>query len=302
MKNAALRFPELVAQTPMRTHAILTKYTALISYHNLYGNTRLPAFEVAAVYAMILQEAYLDYKTLAGNLQVQGFEVSAGKMKLLGASEYREQIEEAKKERLREAERKRKAVEAIEKGSVTGEGNTQQGVITLSSDASDNDKGSNSSKGKTTKDQNIDDDQDNNRPEKIDTGEVNDKKKKFVNNTKEKEEKASSDLKLYWKPIKITKEYAPTIQGLEDARSMVRAFLIRIVQEINILSSYPELALEQDRVQPHMSPFLFKELLPVSTDKPSWCIPLLSEMQYRSDSPSLQRMNKIWKWVKCSAK
>ncbi|KAH8807210.1 hypothetical protein F5884DRAFT_879992, partial [Xylogone sp. PMI_703] len=253
MKNAALQFPKLVAQTPMRTHAILTKYTALRSYHNLYANLKLPAFEVAAVYASILQEAYLDYKTVAGNLQVLGFEVSAGKMKLLSASEYRKQIEEAKKARLLEAERRKKAIEAIDKTPTTDETNSKPGVDTPNTETSENEKGAGASEVSKTKEIEKDD------SKKDDTEE-----EKEVEQPRGKNEKKNdNEMKLHWKPIKLTKEYAATIQGLEDARSMVRTFLIRIVQEINILTRYPELALEQDRVQPHMSPFLFKELLPI---------------------------------------
>ena len=304
MKNAALRFPKLVAQTPMRTHAILTKYTSLRSYHNRYPTLQPPAFEVAAVYAMILQEAYLDYKTVAGSLQVLGFEVSAGKMKLLGASEYRKQIEEAKRERLLEAERRRKAVENIDKESTTDETSSKPGVNTPNTDASDNEKGVNASKVSNTKAA------EKNGDEEDDSDEEADKKDKGKNEKGKNEEggdKGSNDMKLHWKPIKLTKEYNPTIQGLEDARSMVRTFLIRIVQEINILTRYPELALEQDRVQPHISPFLFKELLPVSImvlRSSSYSLsPVRSPcVLFRSDNLLRPKMNRTRKWVMCSAR
>lgn len=246
MKSAALRFPQLVADTPMRTHAILTKYTALRSYHQIYANLQLPAFEVAAVYATILQEAYLDYKTVAGSLQVLGFEVSAGKMKLVTASEYRKQIEEARKEKLREAEERKKAIENIDKKPTADDTSLKSGVRTPLSEVSDSEKGADASNGNQG-----------------DTEQ--EKEKKAKGKKEEKADAASNEMILHWKPIEITAEYAATIQGLENARSMVRTFLIRIVQEINILTRYPELALEQDRVQPHMSPFLFKELLPVSS-------------------------------------
>lgn len=45
---------------------------------------------------------------------------------------------------------------------------------------------------------------------------------------------------------------------------MVRTILIRIVQEINILTKFPKAAMDEARVQPHTSPFLFKEFLPLS--------------------------------------
>lgn len=73
----------------MLTHAILTKYTALRSYHTHFNGLKMPAFEMADVYATILQEAYLDYKTVAKNLHVLAFDVSAGQTRLIAASEAR---------------------------------------------------------------------------------------------------------------------------------------------------------------------------------------------------------------------
>lgn len=40
--------------------------------------------------------------------------------------------------------------------------------------------------------------------------------------------------------------------------------LVRIVQGINMVTKLPEIAMDEDRVQPHISPFLFKKFLPVS--------------------------------------
>jgi hypothetical protein len=53
------------------------------------------------------------------------------------------------------------------------------------------------------------------------------------------------------------------LQGVEAARAMVRLMLNRIVQEVDIIAKMPELASREDRPLPYMSPFLFKELLPV---------------------------------------
>ncbi|KAK3380773.1 hypothetical protein B0T24DRAFT_655980 [Lasiosphaeria ovina] len=86
MRAAALKFPDLVAQTPMRTHAILTKYTSLRSFQTALskltgGNDPraiIPNYEKAGVYTTVLQEAYLDFKTVNKNLQVMAFNVSAG--------------------------------------------------------------------------------------------------------------------------------------------------------------------------------------------------------------------------------
>ncbi|KAF4466987.1 hypothetical protein FALBO_6136 [Fusarium albosuccineum] len=237
MKSAALRFPTLVAETPMRTHAILTKYTSLRSYHRLFGSISPPAFEVAGVYSMLLQEAYLDYKTVAKDLQVLAFEVSAGRMKLLTSSEHRQQVEEAKKQKAREAANRRKAVDAINKGLPAEEVDSKSGSETPASNLKARDVESLESSQKKTE-----------NAAATDLEDTTAKKSPGPN---------------HWRPINVTKEYKATLQGLEEARNMVGTFLVRIVQEINILSKHPDLALEDNRVRPHMSPFLFKELLPI---------------------------------------
>lgn len=206
MRKAALRFPHLVAKTPMRTHAILTKYTALRSYHAHFGGLKMPAFEMAGVYSTILQEAYLDFKTIAKNLQVLAYDVSTGQSRLISSSEVRTKNETVAT-------------------PITP-------TFSTSSDAGTAEPGSSNNEGATQR-------------------------------TKEQKPQPG-DGPYVWKPIILYKEFPPTLQGLEDARSMVRMILIRIVQEINILTKFPEAAMNEDRVQPHISPFIFKEFLPVS--------------------------------------
>ncbi|KAF5536304.1 hypothetical protein FMEXI_10399 [Fusarium mexicanum] len=231
----------LVAETPMRTHAILTKYISLRSYHTRFGGMSPPNFEVAAVYCMLLQEAYLDYKTVAKDLQVLAFDVSSGKADLITSSEYRQKVEEAKKEKARMAAEKKKKVDAINHGLPTEEPGSKSGSDTPVSKPKEGDAHPDES----TPSKDI---KQSEKAAETDLGETISKPSSGPN---------------HWQQINITKEYKATLQGLEDARSMVRTFLVRIVQEINILSKSPNLALENNRVQPHMSPFLFKELLPV---------------------------------------
>lgn len=82
MRAAAIKFPELVARTPVRTHAVLTKYTSLRSYYSLLNKTTVlvPAsYENAGIYTSMLQDAYLDYKNLYKDLQILGTDVDLGK-------------------------------------------------------------------------------------------------------------------------------------------------------------------------------------------------------------------------------
>lgn len=78
MRNAALKFPDLVAQTPVRTNAILTRYSSLKSFQTLGAQFAPMSYEHAGNYATALQEAYLDYKNIAKDIQVLAFDVVNG--------------------------------------------------------------------------------------------------------------------------------------------------------------------------------------------------------------------------------
>ncbi|KAK6526632.1 hypothetical protein TWF694_005213 [Orbilia ellipsospora] len=77
MRDVALKFPDLCAETPMRTHALLTKYTALRSFH-MTQPFKLPMYDKTGTYTNVLQEAYLDFKSILSSLQVLSFDVSEG--------------------------------------------------------------------------------------------------------------------------------------------------------------------------------------------------------------------------------
>lgn len=72
LRRAALRFPALVAKTPVRTYAILTKYTLLKGYYAKkakLGPAGPLSYENAAVYTTIPQDTFIDYKTIAKDFQ-----------------------------------------------------------------------------------------------------------------------------------------------------------------------------------------------------------------------------------------
>ncbi|KAH8627322.1 hypothetical protein IG631_17090 [Alternaria alternata] len=77
MKDVALRFPDLCAKTPMRTHALITKYTALRSFYTAQ-TFDLPLYDKTGAYTGILQEAYLDYKAILGSIQILAFDFAEG--------------------------------------------------------------------------------------------------------------------------------------------------------------------------------------------------------------------------------
>ncbi|KAJ6479052.1 hypothetical protein C8R45DRAFT_833116 [Mycena sanguinolenta] len=69
LKRVAMEFPEHVMACPMRTHAILTKYTSLKSFYeqNIKGSPL--DYENAGVYSSALLDAYMDYKVMWRKIQ-----------------------------------------------------------------------------------------------------------------------------------------------------------------------------------------------------------------------------------------
>ncbi|RPA86777.1 hypothetical protein BJ508DRAFT_410962 [Ascobolus immersus RN42] len=79
LMKAAAAFPEMVARTPQRTYAILTKYDALRSYQTLKPAALSPLFyENATLYTNALLDSYMDYKSFYKTLQSDLAEVQAG--------------------------------------------------------------------------------------------------------------------------------------------------------------------------------------------------------------------------------
>ncbi|KAM0211949.1 hypothetical protein ACHAQI_005103 [Fusarium lateritium] len=82
LMQTAARFPDLVAKTPQRTYAILTKYEALRSFMILKPEKLSPImYENAAIYTNALLDAYMDYKNIYRNISSDLFDIDAGTKK-----------------------------------------------------------------------------------------------------------------------------------------------------------------------------------------------------------------------------
>ena len=77
MKDVALKFPDLCAKTPIRTHALITPYAALRSFYTT-NTFDVPAYDKTGTSTSILQEAYLDYISILSAIQVLSYDVSEG--------------------------------------------------------------------------------------------------------------------------------------------------------------------------------------------------------------------------------
>ena len=72
---AAANFPDLVAKTPQRTYAILSKYTSLKSFLRVYQPSSVLTYENAGVYTSALLDMYMDYKSIWKQIQIANFEL-----------------------------------------------------------------------------------------------------------------------------------------------------------------------------------------------------------------------------------
>ncbi|CAM1503261.1 Fc.00g080370.m01.CDS01 [Cosmosporella sp. VM-42] len=214
MKDVALRFPDLCARTPMRTHALLTKYTALRSFYTTQ-TFDLPAYDKTGTYTNVLQEAYLDYKAILGAIQVLAFNVSEGTKALVVNPRSVKAVEQAKaitnKDLQAESDKPAK-----ETSSGTDAESIEGSVVDV-------------------------------------TGSVTRVPPKVVTPP----------------PPAVEEAFAATIAGLEEARLQCRYMMNRIIQEIDNITIKPEIATDEKRPSPYLSPFLFKLLLPLGVDLPA---------------------------------
>ncbi|KAF7349013.1 hypothetical protein MVEN_01422400 [Mycena venus] len=100
LKAVAMEFPEKVMSCPMRTNAILTKYTSLKSFHEKTLKGSPLDYENAGVYSSALLDAYMDFKVMWRNIQIAAWEVEQGQSYLVAKPdlpELSEMAAEAKK-------------------------------------------------------------------------------------------------------------------------------------------------------------------------------------------------------------
>ena len=66
----------------MRTHVVLTKYTALKSFHVAGAQFSPLTYENAGIYTTTLQDAFLDYKSIAKDISLLAMDVDGGRKTL----------------------------------------------------------------------------------------------------------------------------------------------------------------------------------------------------------------------------
>ncbi|KAK6200855.1 hypothetical protein LQW54_009438 [Pestalotiopsis sp. IQ-011] len=242
LRKAAVKFPDYVAKTPMRTHVVLTKYSSLRSFLPFAARYSPMVYENAGGYTTMLQEAFADYKNLAKYIHTLSLDFDAGRTilkesEMIGARDktafYGKLIEAAKAP---SAEPKTPTSEA---GSLHSEPTKQAGdkagdVKESETDSSTSDGSKSHDDQKTPADaetESVPERQVNPEP----TGEAGDEgvgestsvALRGVSSTP-----AKGKLPKPRTPLYIVKPYEATLLGLEKARRDIRLMMNRIVSEV----------------------------------------------------------------------
>lgn len=88
LTEVAVRFPDLVAQCPQRTHAILTKYTALRDYLRWKAEKQVNpplSYELAQLYTADLLDVYMGYKVIWDDIHAMLVAIGNGNMQFTKA-------------------------------------------------------------------------------------------------------------------------------------------------------------------------------------------------------------------------
>ncbi|KAI0142771.1 hypothetical protein GGR57DRAFT_508607 [Xylariaceae sp. FL1272] len=268
LRKAAVKFPDYVAKTPMRTHVVLTKYTALRSFL-AYGTRYAPMiYENAGAYTTMLQEAFVDYKNLVKYIQTMSRDFDEGKTLLLtgyltirkpaDTTTYKGQTALFHKliAASKAGEDNRKVADKLagpgQKPADT-EGNEDEEVPQpVNPTGKEVRIGDTESVDTRTESVAEEDDQGDNAP----AAPVVRRKQLFSKGSYGKRPDPRA-------PFQIDQPYEATLVGLEKARRDIRLMMNRIVSEVDVVTHHPIVATDETWPMPFMSPVLFKQYLPV---------------------------------------
>ncbi|KAM0541466.1 hypothetical protein ACHAPJ_013230 [Fusarium lateritium] len=237
MRAVALKFPDEVAKCPMKTHAVLIKYTSLKSFHTSNVQFNPLSYENARVYTSALRDAFLDYQNIAKGLSVLALDVNAGTHKLIPHTDrleknFAKETLKASDPNLLQNFLNETQAESMEK---TVEEKAEASPERIATQAETPAQVSMSAPGEVVP---ISDADEPAAPTDGDSGDAQ------VNATT-----SASAIN----PLVIDKPYPPTIYGLESARMQCRFMMNRIVSEVDKVANFPEIAADETRPLPYMS-------------------------------------------------
>ncbi|RTE82404.1 hypothetical protein BHE90_003036 [Fusarium euwallaceae] len=264
---AACNFPDLVAQTPQKTYAILRKYTTLKSFLAVYKPASVLTYENAGVYTGALLDMYMDYKSIWKQIQIANFELRNRRADISVASPSQEVMELAKLYK-EEKEKKKEPEEPFPIDTTLG--------ITVAADPSPSQAEEVAPKEPdaptekptaTTETPTAEDGTQKEEPPVKDPAKDETATKKPLAPIEAPQAKANDPSKTEVNIPNLIDytAYNPTVLGLDKARRHCRNEMIKIVSEVDIITTFPNLALDYRREDKFVSPRVFTQLLPVVT-------------------------------------
>ncbi|KAL7911420.1 hypothetical protein GGI35DRAFT_492688 [Trichoderma velutinum] len=259
---AACNFPDLVAKTPQRTYAILSKYASLKSFVKTYKPSSVLTYENAGVYTGALLDMYMDYKSIWKQIQVANFELKNRRADITIA-EPSEEVRELAIERenalaaIAEREKALAAKAKLLEGIPADMSVTKQPVPEQNVPGSVPQEESKQSE----------------EPQATTNSPATDMQVSTPSTATPPQQDVPPPIPKIADLIDFN-PYKPTAMGLDKARRDCRNEMVKIVAEVDLITTFPHLALDSRREENFVSPRVFTQLLPivtlraVETDKP----------------------------------
>jgi len=223
LMQAAARFPDLVADCPQRTYAVLTKYENLRSFveRQPKAYSKL-AYENAQIYTNVLMDAFMSYKALYKQLSDQIFQVRQKTMEIL-PWESKDAADNAA----------RVARIAAAAAAVPAPGGVIAAAATSPAPAA---------------------------PQRAPTAPVGEL---VVRDPKDKSKDPQPEkVKGFYPYVEDNTRFEASIGGLDQARKAIRRQMARIVNEVDAIEEFPHLATDEDHQEPFQPPASFEMRLP----------------------------------------
>ncbi|KAH6697368.1 hypothetical protein F5X68DRAFT_238766 [Plectosphaerella plurivora] len=233
LKQTAAAFPDLVAITPQRTYAILTRYTALESFQ-LQNRTYKPLdYENAGIYTGALLDNYMDYKVLWKQISQATYELEARRATIEMATPSEEMV--------KLAEVKIRATED-DVNLLTGQDTIAEKEVGISSVQSSTATVQGQQKGGGGGPIN-------------EAGNVTKADLAVTRQTHHGTPTAADTFKY--------EIFHDSFAGLIEARKVCRFEMSKIVKEVEKIAKHPKLASDPGRDAFFLNPLVFRQLLPV---------------------------------------
>lgn len=234
LKRAAAAFPDLVAITPQRTYAILTKYTALEDFHLKNRSYDVLSYENAGIYTGQLLDSFMDYKMLWKQISNASFELEANRA-------------------------------TIDMGEISEEMASHAKVKTFSADDDIvkrtpvlTDAPSDTRQPQKQQQQQPQPQQQQKQQKQQQTQSTALVPGSASGSTGDADSGQSNP-----DNTKIIKPFTPSFAGLIEAKKICRAEMAKIVKEVDLVAKNPLIATHSDRDNYFLNPLVFKQLLPI---------------------------------------